>query len=97
MRIKYVTFLALLALPLAATPASAQFCLGGIDEEDDPFADVQFSRTVRTPVTTGSPQTIIGDLNATIQRQGDKIDRLEVRVEALTDQLSQIVEFLNGR
>ena len=70
---------------------------GGIDEEDDPFADVQFSRTVRTPVTTGSPQTIIGDLNATIQRQGDKIDRLEVRVEALTDQLSQIVEFLNGR
>jgi len=39
MRIKYVTFLALLALPLAATPASAQFCLGGIDEEDTDFND----------------------------------------------------------
>jgi opacity protein-like surface antigen len=39
MRIKYVTFLALLALPLASTPASAQFCLGGIDEEETDFND----------------------------------------------------------
>ena len=39
MRITYVTLLALLALPLASTPASAQFCLGGIDEEDTDFND----------------------------------------------------------
>ena len=39
MRIQYVTLLALLALPLASTPASAQFCLGGIDEEDTDFND----------------------------------------------------------
>jgi opacity protein-like surface antigen len=35
MRIKYVTFLALLALPLASAPASAQFCLGFDQEEPD--------------------------------------------------------------
>jgi hypothetical protein len=39
MRIKYVTFLALLALPIASTPASAQFCLGGIEEEETDFND----------------------------------------------------------
>lgn len=38
MRIKYVTLLALLALPLASAPAAAQFCLG-LDEEDPDFND----------------------------------------------------------
>ena len=36
MRITYVTLLALLALPLASTPASAQFCLG-LDQENPDF------------------------------------------------------------
>lgn len=38
MRIQYVTLLALLALPFAAAPASAQFCLG-FDEEEPDFND----------------------------------------------------------
>jgi opacity protein-like surface antigen len=38
MRIRYVTLLALVALPLASAPAAAQFCLG-LDEEDPDFND----------------------------------------------------------
>lgn len=35
MRIKYVTLLAVLALPLASAPAAAQFCIGADQEEPD--------------------------------------------------------------